>query len=64
MQDKLIVLDAYNGEEAVIYFKESLKVNEIPIKYIFIDIQMPIKNGLEAIKEIRLECKMKKKLMT
>ena len=46
----LDVSTARNGQEAIDQFKESKLYT---FDYIFMDIMMPIKNGLEATKEIR-----------
>ncbi len=46
-----IVGMANNGEEAIGLFKKLLSTNEIP-DVIIMDHRMPIKNGLEATKEI------------
>jgi signal transduction histidine kinase/ActR/RegA family two-component response regulator len=51
------ILEALNGEEAVEHYQ-----NENP-DLVFMDIQMPVKNGLEAVDEIReLEKKNKKRV--
>ena len=47
----LDVSTARNGQEAIDQFKESKLYT---FDYIFMDIMMPIKNGLEATREIRV----------
>ena len=47
----LDVSTARNGQEAIDQFKESKLYT---FDYIFMDIIMPIKNGLEATREIRV----------
>lgn len=47
----LDVSTARNGQEAIDQFKKS---ELYTFDYIFIDIMMPIKNGLEATREIRV----------
>lgn len=42
------IFQAENGNEAINIFKEHPEID-----YIFMDIQMPIKNGIDATKEIR-----------
>ncbi|WP_419781096.1 response regulator [Maridesulfovibrio sp.] len=43
---------AVNGSEALDVFKAALDENA-PYKYVFMDIMMPEKNGLDAAREIR-----------
>ncbi|SME95073.1 response regulator [Desulfovibrio gilichinskyi] len=43
---------AVNGQEALDVFTESLKEGN-PYNLIFMDIMMPLKNGLDAAREIR-----------
>ncbi|MFW5501518.1 MULTISPECIES: response regulator [unclassified Maridesulfovibrio] len=43
---------AVNGAEALDVFKTALEKNE-PYQFIFMDIMMPEKNGLDAAREIR-----------
>lgn len=47
----LDVSTARNGQEAIDQFKKS---ELYTFNYIFMDIMMPIKNGLEATREIRV----------
>ncbi|WP_320173270.1 response regulator [Maridesulfovibrio sp.] len=43
---------AVNGAEALDVYKAALEKNE-PFQYVFMDIMMPEKNGLDAAREIR-----------
>ncbi|WP_321405176.1 response regulator [Maridesulfovibrio sp.] len=43
---------AVNGSEALEVFKEALN-EKAPYQYVFMDIMMPEKNGLDAAREIR-----------
>ncbi|WP_320007272.1 response regulator [Maridesulfovibrio sp.] len=43
---------AVNGSEALDVFKAAL-AEDAPYKYVFMDIMMPEKNGLDAAREIR-----------
>lgn len=49
---------AVNGQEAVELFKNALEANQ-PYDVVFLDIMMPIKDGKEALKEMRELEKMK-----
>ncbi|MGM0612660.1 MAG: response regulator [Bacteroidota bacterium] len=42
------ILHAHNGQEAI-----DLATNHTPVSLILMDIKMPIKNGFQAIKEIK-----------
>lgn len=53
----LILGDAFNlgfagtAEEAVRYVRQNLKTN--PVQLVFLDIKMPMLDGIEALKEIK-----------
>lgn len=49
---------AVNGQEAIELFKNALEANQ-PYDVVFLDIMMPIKDGKEALKEMRELEKMK-----
>ena len=48
--EKMIVTEAYNGQEAI---DEFLKEPEYTFDLILMDVMMPLKSGLQATKEIR-----------
>ncbi|CAD8066350.1 unnamed protein product [Paramecium primaurelia] len=45
------VIEAYNGQQAIIKLQEQQK--SLNIKYVFMDLQMPILNGWQAAEKIR-----------